>query len=99
MYLLFQGAEKALKAVLYSRDCDGFESQSTDLVYLANCVKDDAVESIARVLEKRLGPDSRMRYPDVTVFPKIPEDVFTEDDVSFALDHASRLVHLVQALI
>jgi hypothetical protein len=84
---------------LFHRDCDGFDSQSHDLIYLAKCVKDDAIEPLAWKLEDRLGPDSRMRYPDVCVFPKIPDEVFDEDDVTFALEHSSRLVKLAEALL
>ncbi|KAK7087749.1 sacsin-like [Littorina saxatilis] len=98
-YQCHQAVEKALKAVLYSRDADGFNMMSHKLPQLAQSVGDSELLQLAQVLESRLGPHTRMRYPDVTKYPRVPADEYSEDDVSWACGVASRVVDRVQSLI
>ena len=87
-----QAVEKALKAVLYCRDCDAFDALCHDVPYLAQCVRDPFLKDLADQLEKRVGPDARMRYPDVLAYPRIPAEVYSDDDATWACDVAARVV-------
>ena len=85
--------------MLYSRDADAFDALSHDIPYLAQRLKDSVLQDLADQLERRVGPHARMRYPDVLVYPRVPADVFSDDDASWACDKAGLVVDRVQSLI
>jgi HEPN domain-containing protein len=94
----FQSAEKALKAALYAKDGNQ-KSQSHNLANIASVISDPCIISLACNLEHRVGPHIRMRYPDAFMFPTIPSDVFTEDDVTVSCRLASQILERVQNLL
>lgn len=98
-FLCHQAVEKALKGMLYSRDADSDCLQSHSLPYLARQITDLPLQHLAQQMESRMGPHTRMRYPDVLVYPCIPADVYSEDDVSMACDVAWRVLDRVQYLM
>ena len=85
--------------MLYCRDSDTFDALSHDIPYLAERVRDSVLQDLAEQLEKRVGPHARMRYPDVLVYPRVPADVYSDDDAGWACDKAALVVERVQSLI
>ncbi|XP_070180537.1 sacsin-like [Littorina saxatilis] len=94
-----QAVEKALKAVLYCRDANSDGLQSHSLPQLARQTSDASLLQLAQKLESQIGPHTRMRYPDVVASPKVPADVYQDDDVCMALDVAEDVVEHVRRLI
>ena len=96
---MLQSAEKALKAVIYTRNADSAFLKSHSLPMLASAVGDTELASLANQMEARLGPHTRMRYPDVTRFPSIPSDNFDTEDAGWACDVAALVIKLVRDLL
>lgn len=96
---MLQAVEKALKAVLYCRDANSDGLQSHSLPQLARQTSDASLLQLAQKLESQIGPHTRMRYPDVVASPKVPADVYQDDDVCMALDVAEDVVEHVRRLI
>ncbi|XP_076434839.1 sacsin-like [Babylonia areolata] len=97
-----QAVEKALKAVLFLRDADSFEVDSRDLPDLAKSAakgRDPKLLELVRELEDRVGPYARMCYPDVMVYPRVPDDVYKRSDAEFACDVATQVLDRVQTLM
>ena len=94
-----QAAEKALKAVLYTRDSTSVYMRSHDLLPLAGQVGDPLLIELAGQLESCTSQHTRMRYPDMHMYPKIPADVFKEEHASVCRDVASKIVERVQAIL
>ncbi|XP_076453314.1 sacsin-like [Babylonia areolata] len=98
-YQCHQAVEKAMKAVIYFRDAEKMFMQSHALSQLAVIVGDSDIITMVRDIERRLGQHTRMRYPDVLGYPRVPADEYTEDDASWACDVAARVLERVQSLI
>ena len=94
-----QAVEKALKAVLYHRDADNDCLRSHHLPQLALQVSDAPLLQLAQQLESRVGPHTRMRYPDVLFGATVPADVYTDDDVMLACDVAGSALERARCLI
>ncbi|XP_076442041.1 uncharacterized protein LOC143281029 [Babylonia areolata] len=98
-FLCHQAAEKAMKAVLYLRDADNDCLQSHNLPHLARRVGDATLRRLAEQMEFRVGPHTRMRYPDVLVFPSVPADVYSGDDASMACALAGQVLERAKGLM
>ena len=94
-----QAVEKALKAVLYHRDADTDCLQSHRLPQLAAHVHDASLLQLAQQMESRIGPHTRMRYPDVMSFPNVPAEVYLDEHVNFACEVAGSVLERVRSLI
>ena len=44
-----------------------------------------------------MGDSTRMRYPDRLDYPKIPNDVYTEEDAHQALEAATEILQIVRS--
>ncbi|KAL8589440.1 hypothetical protein ACOMHN_061651 [Nucella lapillus] len=94
--------EKALKAVLFLRDADSFEEDSHDLVSLAESVvnnQDSQLVDLVQRLETRVGPHSRMRYPDVMEYRHIPAEAYGREDATFVCDLACQILERCERLM
>nr|KAG5705530.1 hypothetical protein BaRGS_009183 [Batillaria attramentaria] len=80
-----QALEKALKAVMYNRDANQV-SRDHELCSLASRVGDSSLSKLANRLQSIVGEHTRMRYPDVCQYPKIPAEVYDNDAASVACD-------------
>ena len=83
-----QAAEKALKAVQYSRNPS--KTNVHDLVQISITLDDSVLETLSRDLQCHLGDSTRMRYPDQMEFPGIPNDVYTEEKARYAKEMARK---------
>ena len=92
-----QAAEKALKAVQYSRDA--CKTNVHSLVQNSSTLEDPMLVTLSRDLEEQLGDSTRMRYPDQIEFPRIPNDVYTEEKARHAKQMATEILHRVQEKI
>ncbi|KAK7495449.1 hypothetical protein BaRGS_00013388 [Batillaria attramentaria] len=77
-YQCHQALEKALKAVMYNRDACQV-SRDHELCSLASRVGDSSLSMLANRLQSIVGEHTRMRYPDVCQYPKIPAEVYDND--------------------
>ncbi|XP_015767810.1 PREDICTED: sacsin-like isoform X1 [Acropora digitifera] len=89
-----QAAEKALKAVQYSRDA--YKTNVHNLVQNSSTLEDSMLVTLSRDLEGQLGDSTRMRYPDQIEFPRIPNDDYTEEKARHAKQMATEILHRVQ---
>lgn len=92
-----QSAEKALKAVQYSRNA--CKTNVHNLVQNSITLDDSMLVTLSRDLECHLGDSTRMRYPDQMVFPSIPNDVYTEEKALCAKQIATEILHHVKEKI
>lgn len=92
-----QAAEKALKAVQYSRDA--YKTNVHNLEQNSSTLDDSMLVTLSRDLEGQLGDSTRMRYPDQIEFPRIPNDVYTEEKARYAKQMATDILHHVQEKI
>ncbi|PVD34737.1 hypothetical protein C0Q70_06014 [Pomacea canaliculata] len=81
-YHCHQAVEKAIKAVLFSKDANSFPETSHDITLLASLTGDSGIIGWAREIENIVGFHTRMRYPDALTYPSIPDDVYTADQAS-----------------
>ena len=58
-------------------------------------LNDPQLITLSRELEELLGSSTRMRYPDQLRFPKIPKDVYSEQDALQAIELARDIVEQV----
>ena len=80
IYILYsQAAEKALKACLISKDIQAVNIKSHDLCDLASAIKDDYLVKLASNLQIIIGFVGQLRYPDYLPYPKIPHDMYSEE--------------------
>lgn len=94
-----QAVEKAIKAVLFSKDANTFKETSHDIKSLASLTGDSEIIGWAREIEDIVGLHTRMRYPDALTYPSIPDDVYTTDQASRVCSIASSIVHRVESLL
>lgn len=89
-----QAAEKGLKAAQYSRNAS--KTNVHNLVQNSLMVDDSELTTLSQDLERNLGDSTRMRYPDQMEFPRIPNDVYTEEMARQALRVTTQLLCLVK---
>ena len=63
---------------------------------LAMDLHDSTLQDLAGQLESRVGPHTRMRYPDVHVYPRTPDEVFSKDDALQAYKLAADILQYVK---
>ncbi|XP_076451311.1 sacsin-like [Babylonia areolata] len=97
-YQAHQCAEKALKAVLFRRDASHAMKTSHDICSLAARVGDAQIQADGTQLHDVVQYHTRMRYPDLIFFPKIPSDVYGESDAQRACDLAEKITDKAQEL-
>ena len=96
-FIVFQAAEKALKAAQYSLDSN--KTNVHNLVQNSLSLDDSQLTTLSGQLESRVGDSTRMRYPDQVNFPEIPSDVYSEETARDAVDLASRVLENVRSRI
>ncbi|XP_068723196.1 sacsin-like isoform X3 [Montipora capricornis] len=89
-----QAAEKGLKAAQYSRNAS--KTNVHNLVQNSLMLEDSKLATLSQDLEGQLGDSTRMRYPDQMQFPRIPNDVYTEEKARQALQVATQILYLVR---
>ena len=82
-----------MKAAQYAEDA--FKTYIHDLEGNALRLNDQQLSTLSRKLEGLLGSSTRMRYPDQLTFPKIPTDVYSEQDALQAIELAREIVQQV----
>ena len=90
-----QAAEKALKAAQYATDA--FKTNVHNLVQNSLMLDDSRLVTVSSQLEECVGDSARMRYPDRLDYPKIPKDVYTEEDAHQALEAATEILQIVRS--
>ena len=90
-----QAAEKALKAAQYATDA--FKTNVHNLVQNSLMLDDSRLVTVSSQLEGCVGDSTRMRYPDRLDYPKIPKDVYTEEDAHQALEAATEILQIVRS--
>ena len=83
---------------MYWRNADEC-SQSHSLPQLAGQLSDSELLQLAKKMESRIGPHTRMRYPNALVYPSVPVEVYTADDMRFACQVAQQVVERVTLLM
>ena len=91
---VYQAAEKGLKAAQYSRNAS--KTNVHNLVQNSLMLEDSKLATLSQDLERQLGDSTRMRYPDQMQFPRIPNDVYTEEKARQALQVATQILYLVR---
>ena len=94
---LLQAAEKALKAAQYS--VDAHKTNIHNLVLNSQTLNDSQLTTLSSQLENRLGDSTRMRYPDQVSFPRIPNDVYSQDMAQAALGVARSILDKVRSRV
>ena len=94
---MLQAAEKALKAAQYSVDVH--KTNVHDLVQNALKLDDSQLTTLSSQLENYLGDSTRMRYPDQVCFPRIPNDVYSQDMAQEALGLARKILQKVRSRV
>lgn len=97
IFFVSQAAEKALKAVQYSRNPS--KTNVHDLVQISITLDDSVLETLSRDLQCHLGDSTRMRYPDQMEFPGIPNDVYTGEKARYAKEMATEILDHVKEKI
>lgn len=92
-----QSAEKALKAAQYADDA--FKTRVHDLTCNASRLQDSQLSVLANDLERRVVGSARMRYPDRVCYPQIPNDVYSVEAASEALELANAILERVRNLV
>ncbi|CAH3193171.1 unnamed protein product [Porites evermanni] len=92
-----QAAEKALKAAQYATDA--FKTKVHNLVQNSLMLDDSRLVTVSSQLEECVGDSTRMRYPDRLDYPKIPNDVYTEEDAHQALEAATEILQIVRSRV
>ena len=92
-----QAAEKALKALLFSK---GIESRIHSIKFLLsnlpeNILVSDQIQNAARELDKHY---IQTRYPD-SFSTGIPKDFFTQDDAERAISNARKIIEFAKEKI
>ena len=85
-----KAAEKALKAAQFSEDAT--RSKQHKLWVLASPLGRPELSNLASELENLVGGSASMRYPDMTCYPKIPNDVYGHEQATKAHDLAQRIL-------
>ncbi|KAK7488212.1 hypothetical protein BaRGS_00020519, partial [Batillaria attramentaria] len=88
-YQAHQTAEKALKAVAFRRDAWACRKTSHSLRELAGSLSDSEITEHAGQLDDLVQYHTRMRYPDLCTFPKIPAEVYGQDEATKATSQSS----------
>ena len=91
---MLQAAEKALKAAQYL--VDAHKTNIHNLVQNSLTLDDSQLTTLSSQLESRLGDSTRMRYPDQVCFPRIPNDVYSNDMAQEAVGLARSIVDKVR---
>ena len=68
-----------------------------DLVQNSYSLDDSELTVLASQLEVLVGESTRMRYPDRMCYPKIPNDVYTAEMATEALEIAKKIVERVRS--
>ena len=80
-----------------------FKMNAEDRVNVHNLVEnsysldDSELTELASQLEVLVGESTRMRYPDRMCYPKIPNDVYTVEMATEALEIAKKIVERVRS--
>nr|KAG5700586.1 hypothetical protein BaRGS_015382 [Batillaria attramentaria] len=98
-YQAHQTAEKALKAVAFRRDAWACRKTSHSLRDLAGSLSDSEITEPAGQLDDLVQYHTRMRYPDLCTFPKIPAEVYGQDEATKACDFAGQILKRAQTLV
>ena len=95
LFMSFQAAEKALKAMQYNVDAN---KKTKDHNLFQNCCDfdDHELTQLAGQLEGLVVNSAHMRYPDAMSYPKIPNDVYTVQKAEKALDLARDILERVK---
>ena len=95
LFMSFQAAEKALKAMQYNVDAN---QKTNDYNLCQNCCDfdDHELTQLAGQLEGLVVNSAHMRYPDTMSYPKIPNDVYTAQKAEKALDLARDILERVK---
>ena len=95
LFMSFQAAEKALKAMQYNVDAN---QKTNDHNLCQNCCDfdDHELTQLAGQLEGLVVNSAHMRYPDTMSYPKIPNDVYTAEKAEKALDLARDILERVK---
>ena len=95
LFMYFQAAEKALKALQYKVDAN---QKTKDHNLYQNCCNfdDHELTQLAGQLEGLVVNSAHMRYPDTMSYPKIPNDVYTAEKAEKALDFARDILERVR---
>jgi len=95
LFMSFQAAEKAFKAMQYNVDAN---QKTNDHNLCQNCCDfdDHELTQLAGQLECLVVNSAHMRYPDTMSYPKIPNDVYTAQKAETALDLARDILERVK---
>ncbi|KAK7495448.1 hypothetical protein BaRGS_00013387 [Batillaria attramentaria] len=97
-YQCHQAVEKALKAVILNVDANQ-KPQSHDLGHLAMLTRNSTLLSLATQLQRHLGSDMRMRYPDAHEGGRIPAEAYESSHSWHACELASQALQEARSLI
>jgi HEPN domain-containing protein len=91
--LTFQAAEKAIKSIQIVEDANEVGNNH----FLTNSVsnRNPIIQNAALELEMIAVRYSRMRYPYVTLYPKTPSELYTQQDAEEAVRLATLIVDTV----
>ena len=95
LFVYFQAAEKALKAVHYKEDANQ-KTNDHNLKNICCGFNDRELTELASQLEELVVNLTSMRYPDKFPRPKIPNDAYTADDAEEALEIATKFLEKVR---
>ncbi|XP_060068841.1 sacsin-like [Ylistrum balloti] len=91
-----QACEKACKAYMYSIDAKKVTTRSH---YLPSIIPSKAGNELIAVLtdiENLVGNYSKMRYPDVLEYPRLPADLYTKDQVNKLKDLTESVMEMIE---
>ncbi|XP_041369757.1 LOW QUALITY PROTEIN: sacsin-like [Gigantopelta aegis] len=93
----YQAAKKAIAALHYNTVNTGENTTNIhDLEKLTEKVYDPTLITLVRQLKSTIKDHVRLLYPDPLTFPRIPSDVYTEEDARQACEITGRIIELVK---
>ncbi|KAK7488211.1 hypothetical protein BaRGS_00020518 [Batillaria attramentaria] len=98
-YLAHQAAEKVLTGLLYTRDANQLKvTHNADILHLARLSSDARLQNLAHSLNEAVGSSKRMRYPDLRDFPRIPSEMYGENEANLACCLAQLIIDRAEQL-
>lgn len=88
-----------MKAVLHCRDSNLRLLTSHDICCISSAVQDDQINKDAGKLYDVTSYHTRMRYPDLFNFPKIPSDMYSKSNAEDAYRSAENILKRAETLV
>ncbi len=94
---IFKGAEKGLKAAVFT--IDSKRTNEHNLGLIAEDIDNANLKSLASQLERLLGSSTHLRYPNMWPYPTIPHTAYDQDKAEKALALTGKLMEEIKTMV